>query len=377
MIPIAIAVALGVFIPLLGAMGARFDLPMWLVPAIAASVSAAATVALLVRRHLDQARRELTRAGEQVATLRSILDTLARTLDTGNPYGERCLQRLRTLTTELDALLAAHEPGTGGVSPARSARLAHALAVTARFEGLASGDGDAVPLSREEALARLRQDAGGALDPEAARLFAVHVDRLEARAAAMSGEASSHPDRDPSGTDPLTRLPDARHLFGSFDQALRAAERLGEPLSLIELDINGFAAVNGRWGRAAGDRILRGVARAIRSQLRPADTCVRYGGDEFIISVPGVGADGVEAVCSRIELAIARHKFAVERGRAITITISVGAASFPADGRSHEDMIAIADARMNQQKATRRGRGGAGDADRFLRFPGRPDVPVN
>ena len=120
------------------------------------------------------------------------------------------------------------------------------------------------------------------------------------------------------------------------------------------LDVNNFKEVNDRFGHPTGDRILRGVARAIRSQMRPCDTCVRYAGDEFIITVPGVGKDGIDAVQGRIERAILNHKFAVARTKALRVTVSMGAASFPEHGRSIEALIAVADAQMYAQKFSRR-----------------------
>ena len=176
-------------------------------------------------------------------------------------------------------------------------------------------------------------------------------------------------------TDPLTRLPNARFLFGSFDREMARAEKLGAPLGIIELDVNHFKLINDRFGHPAGDRVLRGVARAIRSQLRPNDTCVRYAGDEFIITVPGVGGTGIEAVQSRIEVAIGRHKFAVARGQSIRVTVSMGAACYPEDGRTYESLISVADARMYTEKFSRRGAGA--DPGLLLRFPGRTDISVN
>jgi diguanylate cyclase (GGDEF)-like protein/putative nucleotidyltransferase with HDIG domain len=176
-------------------------------------------------------------------------------------------------------------------------------------------------------------------------------------------------------TDPLTRLPNARFLFGSFDREMARAEKLGTPLGIIELDVNHFKLINDRFGHPAGDRVLRGVARAIRSQLRPNDTCVRYAGDEFIITVPGVGATGIEAVQARIVSAIGRHKFAVARGQTICVTVSMGAACYPEDGRTYESLISVADARMYTEKFSRRGAGT--DPNFLLRFPGRTDISVN
>jgi diguanylate cyclase (GGDEF)-like protein len=109
--------------------------------------------------------------------------------------------------------------------------------------------------------------------------------------------------------------------------------------------------------------------------MRPGDTCVRYAGDQFILILGGVAADRIDAVVTRLEQGVMRHKFAVARNTAIAVDVALGCASFPADGRTCEDLISIADARMRQRKQTRRGRGA--EADLRFHHPGPSDFPVN
>ncbi len=176
-------------------------------------------------------------------------------------------------------------------------------------------------------------------------------------------------------TDPLTRLPNAKYLFVSFEEEMSRVQRQEAPLSIIELDVDDFQTVNDRHGHAAGDRILRGLARAIRAQLRGCDTCVRYAADDFIITVPGVGAQGAEKLRGRIQKAIESHKFPLHGGRSLKIQVSMGVASFPQDGRTFDTLLASADARMMQEKFSRRGQRPPGPAAK--RFTGRRNVPVN
>jgi len=244
---------------------------------------------------------------------------------------------------------------------------------TAAQLGMRAGDAAAlvaaVILTRLDAVTRARVATPAAVTAQRARaegLLAVADGRP---AAATPGTQATPP------VDPLTRLPLLRFLFGSFEQDLRRAESFGKPLTLIQLDVDDFGALNERYGRAAGDRVLRGVARAIRSILRPGDTCVRCAGDEFVITVPGVGEDGIAAVLARVETAILRHKFAVARGLTVRVDVTLGAAAFPADGRTHETLLAVAEARRLDRLFARRRR--PEDAEKHLRFPGRPDVPVN
>ena len=177
-------------------------------------------------------------------------------------------------------------------------------------------------------------------------------------------------------TDPLTNLPNARYLFVSFEEEINRAMRQQVPLSIIELDVNNFTEINDNYGHAAGDRILRALARAIRGQLRGCDTCVRYAGDQFIITVPGVGKREIVKLQGRIHRAIEAQKFAVQGGRQLRLSVSMGCASFPEDGRTVDALIAGADARMSEEKAARRGHPVAAK-DGYKQFTHRRDVPVN
>jgi diguanylate cyclase (GGDEF)-like protein/putative nucleotidyltransferase with HDIG domain len=181
--------------------------------------------------------------------------------------------------------------------------------------------------------------------------------------------------RESALTDPLTRLPNARYLFVSFDEELSRAMRQQVPLSLIEMDVDAFREINDRYGHPAGDRILRNLARVARMQLRGCDTCVRYAADEFIIVVPGVGMQEINRMQARIKQAIESHRFPVHGGKWITLKVSMGSASFPEDGRTFDALLAVADARLYEGKAARQGRPpGSGGLQRFT---GRRSVPTN
>jgi diguanylate cyclase (GGDEF)-like protein len=292
----------------------------------------------------------------------------------GGGVGEREMAAIARCALEATAACLDQVPPPTGDALRRDATLADETA--AQF-GLPPGE--AVALNAALILARL--DA-------ATRARVATPDAVSAqcaRAESLRGVADARPGAGPKAAseatpavppvDPLTRLPLLRFLFGSFEQDLRRAESLGRPLTLIQLDIDDFGALNERYGRAAGDRVLRGVARAIRSTLRPGDTCVRCAGDEFVITVPGVGEDGIAAVLARVETAVLRHKFAVARGLTVRVGVTIGAAAFPTDGRTHEALLAVAEARRLDRLFSRRRR--PEDAGKHFRFPGRPDVPVN
>ena len=90
-------------------------------------------------------------------------------------------------------------------------------------------------------------------------------------------------------TDALTGLPNTRWLFQQLTRELARAERLKTPLSLVLMDLDGFKNINDTYGHRVGDWALREVARVLRETIRNYDTCVRYGGDEFIVVLSGCG----------------------------------------------------------------------------------------
>jgi len=299
------------------------------------------------------ARPEHTAGGDLPAILRCAHEALAAGLDQPFPPSGDDLRR--------DAALADETARRLGLSTTETAAL-HAALILTRLDGSARGH-VAVPAVVEAQCFRatsLRAADGGQAT-------------LPSGSPADTATGTTAPPG--SRIDPLTRLPLLPFLFGSFEQDLRRAQAQGRPLSLIQVDIDDFGRLNERHGRAAGDRVLRGVARAIRSTLRPGDTCVRCADDAFVLTVPGVGADGIAAVVTRLETVVGRHKFAVARGITVQVRVTIGAAAFPDDGRTHESLLAVAEARRLDRLLARRRR--PEDADRHVHFPSRRDVTVN
>ena len=161
-------------------------------------------------------------------------------------------------------------------------------------------------------------------------------------------------------TDALTSLPNTRWLLQQLTRELARAERLKTPLSLVLMDLDGFKNINDTYGHRVGDWALREVARVLRETIRNYDTCVRYGGDEFIVVLSGCGHD--EAETKRVELqnAIRRVVLEVEAGRLLPLSISAGMAVYPEDGDTYEALLAKADRRMYMDKNSRKNEGQRG-----------------
>ncbi|MBI4445147.1 MAG: diguanylate cyclase [Acidobacteria bacterium] len=154
-------------------------------------------------------------------------------------------------------------------------------------------------------------------------------------------------------TDLLTGLPNSRYFNTFISQELKRAERINYPVSLLMMDLESFKEVNDTYGHQVGDRVLIQVAHILRNQMRKSDTCVRYGGDEFIGVLPGVNKTLAQQTISRIQSAVDTHRMTIDDTNAIQIGISIGAATFPADGEELSVLMAAADQAMYRDKLTR------------------------
>lgn len=115
------------------------------------------------------------------------------------------------------------------------------------------------------------------------------------------------------------------------------------------LDLNGFKAINDTYGHAVGDEVLRDVAARLRKIIRQPDTIARLGGDEFAVLV---GHDDAATDLGEVRARICRGMGAPFEvpGGVVTLSASIGTASFPADGATVEELLSVADANMYKTK---------------------------
>jgi diguanylate cyclase (GGDEF)-like protein len=147
--------------------------------------------------------------------------------------------------------------------------------------------------------------------------------------------------------DPLTGLGNARQLRTTLSYEITRHRRHKRRLTVFVLDLDGFKSVNDRFGHAAGDEVLREVARQLQRTCRDQDTVVRQGGDEFCVLAPETGWREAERLAERLGFAIARAVGGLQG-----ISASIGFSVFPDEGATPETLLARADA--NQTVAKRR-----------------------
>lgn len=148
--------------------------------------------------------------------------------------------------------------------------------------------------------------------------------------------------------DQLTDLPNRVLLNDRFKYSLSLAQRRGETLALMFLDLDNFKDINDTLGHNVGDQVLLKVAKRLKAVVREEDTISRQGGDEYILILPDTEADGAGSVASKLIEAISTPCH-IEQHE-LTITVSIGIAIYPHDGTDLESLSKNADIAMYRAK---------------------------
>lgn len=149
--------------------------------------------------------------------------------------------------------------------------------------------------------------------------------------------------------DSLTGLANRVLLEDRFEMAEHRATRNQKKMALIVCDINGFKSYNDRFGHDFGDEVLRSVAKRLQELLRSNDTVCRYGGDEFVLILEDIAYS--ETIADILIPIKAAFPIILMNGNTeCQITISIGAACYPKDGKTFHQLIRVADKNMYEEK---------------------------
>ncbi|WP_306522674.1 GGDEF domain-containing protein [Rheinheimera sp.] len=150
--------------------------------------------------------------------------------------------------------------------------------------------------------------------------------------------------------DGLTNTPNRLLLQDRFLQALRQAQRSGQLLALLFIDLDHFKSINDHFGHSTGDAVLQSVSQRLQQSIRSSDTLCRYGGDEFVLLLPVLlQVSDASAIAGKIIKAIAAPLQL--DGQVFELSGSLGIALYPADGDTISDLTLAADQAMYQAKA--------------------------
>ncbi len=163
--------------------------------------------------------------------------------------------------------------------------------------------------------------------------------------------------REQSIRDSLTGLYNRRFLEESFGRELLLAERQGHPVSVIMGDLDHFKAINDTAGHLAGDEVLREFGAQLKKYARASDIACRYGGEEFLLVLPGLAEEGARERAELLRCTVAATPICWGAS-SLTITASFGVACFPRHGRTAAELIAAADNALYAAKSDGRNRVG-------------------
>jgi two-component system, cell cycle response regulator len=265
---------------------------------------------------------------DNVEVLRARLQALGYVV-TSASNGEDALAKVERDPPDL-ILLDVMMPGVDGNEVARRIKSNAALpfipiimqtaleSVESKIEGLDAGADDYLtkPINFPELQARVNSML---------RIKALHdtVERRERDLAVANSELQRM-----AITDGLTGLYNRRHIEERLQEMWEHARRLHEPVACVLFDLDHFKSVNDSYGHPVGDEVLRQCAKALRQVAREVDRIGRYGGEEFMVLLPGTVLDAAVTFAARARQEVEELGFTFE-GRVLHLTLSAGVAAWP------------------------------------------------
>ena len=156
--------------------------------------------------------------------------------------------------------------------------------------------------------------------------------------------------------DPLTSLFNRRYMEESLDREIDRAHRLGTSIGMLMIDLDHFKQLNDSRGHLAGDAVLRSVGEILRSATRGEDVPCRYGGEEFVVIMPGADIELAASRAEQIRLALSNSSWTIDGEELKAVTLSAGVSVYPGDGSTAAELIGSADRALFEAKAAGRDR---------------------
>jgi len=150
-------------------------------------------------------------------------------------------------------------------------------------------------------------------------------------------------------TDDVTGLFNARHLYTMLDEQVAR----GQVFSLMFVDLDHFKSVNDTHGHLVGSRLLAEIGGLLRRSLGPNNSAFRYGGDEFVALLPGMGKSAAGGTTMALREDLRGARFLEGAGLSLNVSGSFGLATYPEDGKTVPTILRAADTMMYEAKVTR------------------------
>lgn len=161
--------------------------------------------------------------------------------------------------------------------------------------------------------------------------------------------------RDQAIHDSLTGVFNRRYLEETLPQELAQAAREEYPLSVIMLDVDCFKEINDQYGHKMGDEVIAAVGKLLKEETRQGDCVSRYGGDEFVVIMPGMSQDHAFQRAEFWRIGLKAMVFQRD-GQLIPVTVSIGVVTFPMNGRTSDELLDAVDMAMYRAKQDGRDR---------------------
>jgi diguanylate cyclase (GGDEF)-like protein len=163
--------------------------------------------------------------------------------------------------------------------------------------------------------------------------------------------------RDQSFQDPLTGLFNRRYFEIAIEKEISRADRHQQTIGVVMIDVDHFKSINDRYGHEAGDSLLKRISDVLRGHVRVEDIICRYGGEEFLLVLPGDSPGATQRRAETLRQEVEKLVAVLQDGTLVTdTTISLGVAIYPTHGSSWQDVVGIADKALYRAKDLGRNR---------------------